>query len=157
MLRSEPRIIVLALERGDPFPLFLPLALSSAFCVSLPSPSQRQRCCWKVAGRGCFFWMCILRRAVLPDRNRCQSSCALKVALQAAAPDVRMAAIAQKRYCRTSFIIRSPLQAWPALFFWACFPCLFRVCLFYVSNSPKLGTMYWETSAELVVQCADKA
>lgn len=62
-------------------------------------------------------------RAALPDGKRCQSSCALEVALEAAAPDVRMAAIAQeKRYLGTSFIIRSLLQAGLVLFFVPVFP-----------------------------------
>lgn len=130
MLRSEPRI-VLALRRGEPFSLLLPLAASSAPGAGLRSPSRRQRCRWKEGGcpraalDGSVF---AVGRAGLPDRKRCQSSWALEVALEAAAPGVRVAAIAQKRFFGTSFIIRSLLWAWPVLFSCARFPRLFRVC-----------------------------
>lgn len=130
MLRSEPRII-LALRRGDLFSLLLPFAASPAPGAGLRSPSRRQRCRWKEGGcprAALDESLFVVRRAGLPDRKRCQSGWALEVALAAAAPDVRVDAIAQKRYFGTSFIIRSLLWAWPVLFSCACFPRLFCVC-----------------------------
>lgn len=86
-------------------------------CCAAPLRGSRQRrggCRWKVACPRAAFDGSVFtaRRAILPDRNRCHSSCAL-----AAAPDVGMDAMAQTRYFGASFINRSLFQAGPVLFF----------------------------------------
>lgn len=101
MLGAEPRIVLTLTARRPlvspspsrlllcfPCPASQPVAAAEGMLKRWPSrglPRGRMEVYLSCGGR-----------AVLPDRERCQSSCALEVALEAAAPDVRMAAIAQK-------------------------------------------------------------
>lgn len=150
MLRSEPRIL-LALERGDPF--FSPSPSRLLLCFSVLRFAVRHGGRGVAGGRlsaGCLAWKCICRAEGL--------SCRIGAG---ASPAVRFRRLLQMlgwlrshknpRYFGASFIIRSLLRAWAVLGFCVCFPRLFRVRLVYVSNSPKLGTTYCETWAELVV------